>query len=595
MRFGRHVDMTVSRAYHLALSCVLATHAGDTALAQQFTDVAERAGIGYQHSGFMYIGGIAIADFDDDGFQDIYVTTGEGYPNLLYLNDQDGTFAERASTSRIADMSEGWGAVAGDLDNDGDPDIYLTNYFSENQLFLNDGGGRFVTAVESGASDPGPSTSAALADYNNDGHLDIYVLNRSQAEVDYANALLLSNGDGSFADVTAWSGTGNRGTSLAVSSFDYDADGYQDIYIANEFELDALYNNSRDGTFANRAKELGLPHGAGMGVDFSDYDNDGDLDVYVSNLQRDFLLQNNGDGTFTDREDVGILNDTMAWGVNFFDHDNDGDEDLYVVNGGMIWPEQYSEDNVFYLNNDDGTFTEVARQMGIADGGDGRASACVDFNNDGYADIFMINVLRDRVRLYRNNNSGNNWLTVRLVGTSSNRNGIGATVTIEAGNSTQIREVSAGASYASMHSIDQQFGLSRSSLVDRATVRWPSGTVQELTNVGVNQTLVIVEPLPTAVSDGDTPRTPVVFRLSQNHPNPFNAATSIEFLTPKAGPVSLVIYDLKGSPLKRLVAGRRDAGRHVVLWDASGVASGVYIYKLEAGRFTQTRKMALLK
>ena len=243
MRFGRRVDMTtVSRVYHLALSFVLATHAGDTALAQEFTDVAEQAGIGYQHNGFMYIGGIAIADFDDDGFQDIYVTTGEGHPNLLYLNDQDGTFAERASTSRIADMSEGWGAVAGDLDNDGDPDIYLTNYFSENQLFLNDGGGRFVTAVESGASDPGPSTSAALADYNNDGHLDIYVLNRSQAEDDYANALLLSNGDGSFADVTAWSGTGNRGTSLAVSSFDYDADGYQDIYIANEFELDALYN-----------------------------------------------------------------------------------------------------------------------------------------------------------------------------------------------------------------------------------------------------------------------------------------------------------------------------------------------------------------
>ncbi|MEC7843311.1 MAG: VCBS repeat-containing protein, partial [Candidatus Latescibacterota bacterium] len=137
MRFGRHVDMTVSRVYHLALSCVIAIHAGDTALAQEFTDVAEQAGIGYQHSGFMYIGGIAIADFDDDGFQDIYVTTGEGYPNLLYLNDQDGTFAERASSSRIADMSEGWGAVAGDLDNDGDPDIYLTNYFSENKLFLN--------------------------------------------------------------------------------------------------------------------------------------------------------------------------------------------------------------------------------------------------------------------------------------------------------------------------------------------------------------------------------------------------------------------------------------------------------------------------
>ena len=570
-------------------------HAGDSALAQEFTDIAEQAGIRYQHNGFMYVGGIAVADFDDDGFLDIYVTTGEGHANRLYLNDQDGSFSEKARTSRVADRSEGWGAVSGDLDNDGDADIYLTNYFSQNQLFLNDGDGRFATAVGSGTSDSGPSTSASLADYNNGGHLDIYVLNRSQATDDYANALLLSNGDGTFADVTASSGTGNTATSLAVASFDYDADGYQDIYVANEFELDALYNNNRDGTFANRAIELGLPHGAGMGVDFSDYDNDGDLDAYVSNLKRDFLLQNNGDGTFTDRQDVGILNDTMAWGVNFLDHDNDGDEDLYVTNGGMMWPEKYSEANVFYLNNGDGTFAEIASEMGIADDGDGRASACGDFNNDGYGDIFMINVARGSVRLYRNNNSGNNWLTVRLVGTSSNRNGIGAIVTVEAGNSTQIKGVGAGGSFASMDSIDQQFGLLRHNLVDRVTVRWPSGTVQELTDVGVNQTLTVIEPVPTAVSDEDDPPTPTDFRLSQNHPNPFNSATAIEFVTPEAGPVSLVIYDVKGSPLKRLVAGWRDAGRHVVRWDASGVASGVYVYRIEAGRFTQTRKMALLK
>jgi len=587
--------ITVSRACLMALSGLLLGGLDDSARAQDFTDIAEEAGIEYQHHGFMYVGGIAVADFDDDGFQDIYMTTGEGHPNLLYLNGRDGTFSEQAETSRVADMSAGWGAVSGDLDNDGDADIYLTNYFSQNQLFLNDGNGRFVVAVESGTSDAGPSTSAALADYNNDGHLDIYVLNRSQATDDYADALLLSNGDGTFADVTAASGTGNMGTSLAVSSFDYDGDGYQDIYVANEFELDALYNNSGDGTFVNRAAELGLPHGAGMGVDFSDYDNDGDLDAYVTNLKRDFLLQNNGDGTFTDRQDVGILNDTMAWGVNFLDYDNDGDEDLYVTNGGMIWPEQYSEDNVFYVNNGDGTFTEVANRMGMADDGDGRASVCADFNNDGYMDIFMINVVRGRARLFRNNNWANNWLTVRLVGTTSNRSGIGAIVAIKAGTSTQIREVNAGASYASMHSINQQFGLLKNSLVDKVTVRWPSGIVQELTDVEVNQTLIITEPLLTAVAQEETPPMPATFRLSQNYPNPFNPATSIEFVIPESGSVSLVIYDLKGSQVTRLESGWHDAGRHVAHWDASGIASGVYVYRLEAGTFTQTRKMALLK
>jgi len=161
------------------------------------------AGIDYQHTGFMYIGGIAVCDFDGDGSVDIYITNGERSPNQLYLNNKDGTFSEVGQLSGVADLSEGWGAICADIDNDGDADIYLTNYFGKNKLFLNDGEAFFTDGTaEAGVGDAGPSTSAAFVDYDNDGNLDIYVLNRSQAVIDYANRLYRNNGDGTFSSIT---------------------------------------------------------------------------------------------------------------------------------------------------------------------------------------------------------------------------------------------------------------------------------------------------------------------------------------------------------------------------------------------------------
>lgn len=185
-----------------------------------FTDITEKAGIKFTHQGFMYIGGIVAADFNGDGYTDLYITNGidsagVSYPNQLYINNKDLTFTETAQTAGVADMNQGWGAVAGDIDNDGDLDIYLSNYKSDsddftsvNKLFLNDGTGNFTDVTEAaGVGDPGPSTSAAMADINNDGFLDIYVLNRSFLNVDNPNTLYLNNGDGTFTDITVASGT----------------------------------------------------------------------------------------------------------------------------------------------------------------------------------------------------------------------------------------------------------------------------------------------------------------------------------------------------------------------------------------------------
>ena len=566
--------------------------------AAQFTDITAQAGISYEHQGFMYIGGIVAADFNGDGYCDIYLTNGKGYPNQLYINNMNETFTEIAQAAGVADMSEAWGAVAGDFDNDGNMDIYLSNYWSKNRLYLNDGNANFTDVTKAaGVGDSGPSTSVALADIDNDGFLDIYVLNRSQAVDEYANTLYRNNGDGTFTDITAVSGTGDLGTGLAVGFFDYDNDRFMDIYVVNEFGRDVLYHNNRDGTFTNMEPVLNNPKpGAGMGVDFSDIDNDGDFDIYVANLFTDFLYVNNGNGTFSyDEGALARTDNTMAWGIGFLDYNNNGYEDVYVVNGAMTWPNNYNEVNVFFRNNGNGTFTDIASSLGTADGGDGRAAAIADFNNDGLMDMIMLNVLRGNPILYLNSASGNNWITIRLKGTFSNRSGIGAKIKVEAGSLEQIKEVTAGASFASMHTLDIGFGLNSNTNIDKITVYWPSGNIQELTDVKVNQIKTITEPDELTVVGISEERLLSLFTLHQNYPNPFNPETVIMYSLPKAEEVSLVVYNLIGEKVAQLIEEKMSAGHHQVTWDASNFASGIYFYRLQAGNLVQTRKMVLLK
>lgn len=554
-----------------------------------FIDYTKESGIDHHHQGWMYGGGAASGDFDNDGYLDLFIADGLGFPNLLYLNNQDGSFREVGFNAGVADTLEGLGVVAGDIDNDGDLDIYVANYFQENKLYLNNGDATFIDATYgSGLDDSGPSNSVAFVDYDNDGWLDVFVVNRSQLFDDYSDKLYKNNGNGKFIDVTESAHVGFMGISLGVGFFDLDNDRDQDIYIADEFARDALYVNNGDGTFTDRSQTFTFAPGGGMGIDFADYNHDGFLDIYVGNFAEDFLLQNNKDGTFSEVAiQSGINNTAIAWGINFFDCDNDGDRDLYVVNGQMImvWDYKYGP-NRFYLNNGNGTFTEKASQLAIAETGDGRGSVTADFNNDGYLDIFIINVNKGKSVLYLNPGGKNHWITLQLEGTKSNRSAIGTRVEVIANGRKQIDEVRAGSSYASMHSLDLEFGLSRATLIDTINVYWPSGINQQFTNVNVNQIFKIIEPSEITFVDQDQVSVlPTKFELYQNYPNPFNGETQIRFDLETESDISLQIFNMLGQQVYQVQMNSILAGKHSFVWNGidqtgSNVPAGIYLFRI---------------
>lgn len=568
-----------------------------------FKEISDIAGIHFDYVGFHYGGGIAVGDFNADGFEDLYVTNGNGKPNALFLNNGNGTFSDVAAAAGVADTLEGMGTVCADIDNDGDLDIFVSNHNAANRLYLNDGNATFTdVAATAGLAMPGPSTSVALADIDNDGWLDIYVLNHSQDHVEHSNTLYLNNRNGTFSDITETSGAGSTGTSLAVGFFDFNNDLFPDIYVVNEYQRDELIVNNGDGTFTNLRDEVVIPFGGGMGVDFADYDNDGDLDVYVSNLYRDFLLRNDDGNTLTDVTSAsGIENLTMGWGVSFLDYDNDGDRDLHVVNGAMLWPNQYSEKNVFFRNNGNGFFNEVSAQLGLDTEGDSRASVCADFDNNGAIDIAVLNVERGEFQLFNNQTHTNNWIRIRLVGSRSNYCGIGAKVVVKTGGDVQMHEIRAGSSYASNHSLLAAFGLKKAAVIDEINVQWPSGESQTLTDVAVNQILTITEPGTRPVNGNIATQ----FKLLQNFPNPFNPTTEIPFRLITEGQPTLQIFDVNGKIVWQKTMPHLPAGNHSIEWngrDSNGknVSSGVYFYTLQfqsaAGADSpQIHKMILIR
>ena len=336
-------------------------------------------------------------------------------------------------------------------------------------------------------------TGAAWADYDNDGDLDLYIINFERRNILYRN-----NGDGTFTDVTEEAGVGHNGMSLQPIWFDYNDDGLLDLFVATDFGISPLYRNNGDGTFTDVTEEAGLlKYGEGMGVDVGDFDNDGDLDIYVTNYDENYLWRNNGDGTFTDvAEELGVDDDNTGMGVHFFDFDNDGDLDLYITNGfmGESAKKSFKQKNVFYVNNGDGTFTELTEKAGLVNEAVGRGAAFGDYDNDGDVDIYVINVDSPSI-LYRNEvGNRSNWLIIRTVGTISNRDGIGAKVKVIAGNLIQIQTVISGSSYLCQNSLQLEFGLADHTMVDEIEIIWPSGIVQRLHDISANQIITIKEP-----------------------------------------------------------------------------------------------------
>ena len=516
----------------------------------RFEEVAAKAGVDFRHTrdnGYINLGGGAAAgDFNGDGLLDIYVTNSAG-PNALYRNNGDGTFTDVAAAAGVDDPeARGYGAGWADYDNDGDLDLFVAS-FGASKLFRNDGRDFFtdVTAV-SGAGDPDHehrTTGVAWGDYDGDGYLDLLVVRHAnepggKLPFDTAGlsravrplALYHNNGNGTFENVTALLAdssaypSATRGAGFKPSFVDYDNDGDMDIYVVNDFGAanhpNVLWRNDGDDgagrwkfTDVSRASRADLSI-FGMALATGDYDNDGDLDFYLTDIGASQFLENRGDGTF-----VNITQETgtgrgaipenwfddrsVGWGAVFADLNNDGLLDLYVVAGQLDTNPCFNmlnQPNAVFINNGDGSFSDVSATSGADDPGTGRDVAYGDFNNDGRIDLFVVNLgssdgTPGTSRLFQNiTGNSNHWLSVKTVGTSSNRDGIGARIKVTVGNITQIRDMGASQGHMSHSVVPAHFGLGAASRADVVEVRWPRGKAQTFTDVAVDRVLIVTEP-----------------------------------------------------------------------------------------------------
>ena len=524
----------------------------------QFVDVTEHAGIRFAHiSGTpiqRYIvdsmsAGVAFLDYDGDGWLDIYLLNGsrfEGFDceevprNALYRNNGDGTFIDATEEAGVGDTGWGMGCAVGDYDNDGDLDLYLTNY-GPNVLYRNNGDGTFTNvAAEVGVDDPRFGAGPGFGDFDNDGDLDLYTANYVVFDIDdppnqgrwcdykgfpvYCgpkglepeyDLLYRNNGDGTFTDVTSRAGVdkieGAYGMGIVIG--DYDNDGFVDIYVANDSTPNFLYHNNGDGTF----EEVGLISGvaynedgrtqAGMGTDMADYDNDGFMDIITATFADDTntLYRNDGDGFFRDVTFVsGVGAETLrnlGYAPGFFDYDNDGYQDLLISNG-HVYPQvdghsdiKYAQRNALFHNNGDGTFEVMSDQAGpgLEVAKASRGMAFGDYDNDGDLDVLIQNI-NDTPTLLRNDGGDQgNHLTIRAIGTKANRSAIGARVEVTSGGLTQSDEIRSGSSYESQNDLRLHFGLGTNDLVEQIRIRWPGGDVETIQGVPANQSLTIEE------------------------------------------------------------------------------------------------------
>ena len=522
--------------------------------AASFTDVTAAAKIGFvQKSGASpdkrmvetFGSGVAWIDYDNDGFPDLFFVNGApGSSNALYHNNRDGTFTDVTAKAGVAGSAAGdrvfkTGVAVGDYDNDGYLDLFVTA-LGPDTLYHNNHDGTFtdVTARAGVAGAPTAwSTSAGFFDYDHDGRLDLFVAHYVDYRLDEnpycgqkkdgyrmycdpkifdgtADRLFHNNGDGTFTDVSQRAGIANpAGKGLGVTFCDVDRDGWPDIYVANDTVRNFLYRNKHDGTFEDITYAAGVGFDsngkprAGMGVDCADLDGNGRPDLFVTNFSEELnaLFFNRGDGTFDDQSSLPGLKSAylaLGFGTKLFDMDNDGDLDIYVTNGHVIdnvalyQPNlRYKQRDLVYENLGNGTFRDISATSGPALQAErvGRGLAVADFDNDGKLDVVISTLDGPPVLLKNHSGDGAHWLTIQAKGHKSNAFGLGATVTIETSEGTQVREINNAASYLSASDTRLHVGLGRATVVRRLSIQWPGGGTQVLDNVKVDQVLMIEE------------------------------------------------------------------------------------------------------
>jgi hypothetical protein len=519
-----------------------------------FTDITTQAGITFKHVASpekKYIvesmsGGLALFDYDNDGDLDIYfvnsltvdlVKSKGKTKSELYRNDGNGKFTEVGEKAGVSDIGWGMGAAAGDYNNDGFEDLYVT-CLGPDHLLKNNGNGTFTdVTAKAGVNDPRWTTGAAFVDYDNDGDLDLFVSNYVDFDINNlpefgqgktcqyksipvqcgprglkgaGDSLFRNNGDGTFTDVSKQAGVAdaNGYYGLGVLTGDFDDDGLIDIFVANDSTPNFHYRNKGDGTFeeigfsaGTAVNENGSEQGS-MGVTAGDYDHDGKLDIFITNFADEYntLYHNDGKNSFTDlsyaAKVAAMSLPYVGWGTKFFDYDNDGWVDLFVANG-HVYPQLpgYRQPRLLHRNNRDTTFTEVSAELGavLTENRASRGVAFGDIDNDGDVDLLIADLDGPPQLLRNDGGNANNSILIKTIGVKSNRSGIGARVTVVAGDLTQTDQVRSGDSYISQSDLRLGFGLEKRAKVDSIQVRWPSGTVDKITSVGVNRIITIKE------------------------------------------------------------------------------------------------------
>jgi len=546
----------------LALAAVpVAAVLSEDALPFSFTNVAEKAGLtaltvfgGRERNRYLLETtgcGAAFFDYDNDGWLDAFLVNGttlEGFPkgeepkSHLYRNRRDGTFEDVTDRAGINATGWGQGVCAGDYDNDGFEDLYLT-YYGQSRLYRNRGDGSFedVTA-RAGLTETRLrwGTGCAFLDYDRDGKLDLFAVNYIDLDLKTApvpesglcryrgipvacgppgliggkNALYHNRGDGTFVDVSEATGiTKAKGTyGLGVSTLDFDDDGWTDLFVANDSNPSTLYRNKGDSTFEDIAIAAGCAFSmdgknqAGMGVAVGDYDRNGTLDIFKTNFAGDTstLYSNSGDGFCEDRtfaSGAGINTRWLGWGAGFLDLDNDGWLDVFLANG-HVYPEaaqipgeaSYKQRKVVYWNRGGARFDDVSERLGppVTTPEAARGAAFGDFDNDGSVEV-LVNNVNDTPSLYHLVSKGNHWLTLKLVGTRSNRSAIGARVRLLIPGARPEDEVRGGGSYISQNDLRVHFGLGGTTRVEGVLVRWPSGLVERWSDIAADQILTLKE------------------------------------------------------------------------------------------------------
>jgi len=568
--------------------------------AQTYTNIASQTGINSVYISNYYVpgGGVGFADYDNDDDPDILLCDFARFK--LYRND-NGVFTDVTSQAGINLLGDCLKSVVwGDYNNDGLRDVYLTSWYSGNRLYKNNGNGTFTDVTfTAGVNVPiiFQSTTAAWGDINKDGYIDLYVGNYGNIEGagDQKNILFKNNGNGTFSDITNSAGVADSSLKkpLATVIFDYDLDGWQDIYIAmDKYQRSTLFKNNGNGTFTDVTySSHTMCFFDAMGIGVGDFNHDGLFDMHVSNgPPGNAMFRNNGDGTFTN---VAVQTNTTinkeCWGNSFIDYDNDGWCDLYVTAAAGI-----DMCDVLYRNNHNSTFTNLGFSSGIRDSIYSYGVAKSDYNNDGYPDL-CVTMSDSNIHFYKNSGGSNKWIKLKCIGVQSNKDAIGTYITVYANGLMNRQIILGGSSFLSCDDVELIFGIGSALQADSVVINWTNGHIDRSFNIAANGRYTAIEGSGVIGIQHIGTEVPASYTLFQNYPNPFNPLTTIKFSVPASGHVNITVFELAGRKVETLVDHNLSAGTYETVFDALDLSSGMYFYRITTGDFVQTKKMMLVK